>query len=164
MYTILLCALDCDSFSALKWNLPQSVALSVTIPQSFVKRKSHFYGNFWSFKLHPGKPYHLDYSGLNRDDVSRKSPQLLGHYLKFKNKVCTSLALPKFFSKHGSRCQRCACSTKMSQNLLMGQKSSTWVVIEIKAISPWFVAIWVSDARSIERFGVFGDLKNLTVQ
>jgi NAD+ diphosphatase len=57
---------------------------------------------FDPFKLHPAKPYHLDYSGLDRDDVSRKSPQLLGRLLSdSKTKFVPVWRSQNFFCKQG---------------------------------------------------------------
>jgi hypothetical protein len=56
---------------------------------------------FDPFKLHPAEPYHLDYSGLNRDDASRKSPQLLGRLLSDSTtKFVPVWRTQNFFSKH----------------------------------------------------------------
>ena len=57
---------------------------------------------FDPFKLHPAKPYHLDYSGLDRDDVSRKSPNYSDDYYPIQKQSLYQFGAPKiFFCKHG---------------------------------------------------------------
>ena len=118
---------------------------------------------FDPFKLHPSKPYHLDCSGLDRDDVSRKSPQLLGRLLSIQKQSLYQFGAPKiFFCKHGKPLS--AMRVLNSKNVSKFIDGSEIVTMGRNRNQEAYLCLDLSQFElmmldPLNDYGVFGDLR-----
>jgi NAD+ diphosphatase len=118
---------------------------------------------FDPFKLHPAKPYHLDHNGLDRDDVSRKSPQLLGRLLSdSKTKFVPVWRSQNFFCKHGKPLS--AMRVLNSKNVSKFIDGSEIVYLGRNRNQEAYLCLDLSQFElmtldPLNDFGVFGDLR-----
>ncbi len=118
---------------------------------------------FDPFRLHPLEPYHLCYGGLDRDDLGRKSPELIGQLLLDSNTrflpIWHSLS---FFFKKGK---------PFSAMRLLGKEDVGSFLDKAELIylgrnrhNEAYVCIDLSQYEKsmlvpLEKFGIFGDLR-----
>ena len=118
---------------------------------------------FDPFKLHPVAPYHLSYSGLDRDDVGRKSPKLIGQLLSdSKTRFLPVWFSQNFFSKKGKPLSTMCSLNRESvygffdeaEIIYLGcdRNQEAYVCLDL---SKYTQAMLVP----LSKFGIFGDLR-----
>ena len=111
--------------------------------------------------------HHLDYSGLDRDDVSRKSPKLLGQLLSNpKTKFVPVWRSQNFFSKHGKplsamrvlNLKNVSRFIDKAEIIYLGRdrNQDAHLCLDLSQVEPKML-------DPLNNFGVFGDLREADV-
>ncbi len=118
---------------------------------------------FDPFKIHPLVPYHLCFSGLNRDDYSRKKPNLIGQLLRNpKTRFLPMWSSQNFFAK-GEKPFSAMCYLG-KENVARYLDKAEIIYLGFDRKREPYVCIDLSQYEEImleplAEYGVFGDLR-----